>query len=77
MTTETLNYRRERLTRGWLDLHHDAVAGGWRLAWGPDYAEPDWPGHTYSPDDDDLPSDYPDPTDSEALVEWGRRHFGP
>jgi hypothetical protein len=52
------NYRRERLTRGWLDLCYDAEAGAWRLAWDPDYAEPDWPGHTYSPEDDDLPSDY-------------------
>jgi hypothetical protein len=30
----------------------------------------------YSPEDDDLPSDYPDPADSDALVEWGQRHFG-
>jgi hypothetical protein len=25
--TETLNYRRERLRRGWLDLYHDAEVG--------------------------------------------------
>ena len=77
MTTETVNYRRERLTRGWLDLYQDARTGAWRLAWDPDYGEPDWPGHTYSPDDDDLASDYPDPADSDALIEWGRKHFGP
>ena len=64
---ETLNYRRERLGRGWLDLCHDAELGTWRLSWGPDAGEPDWPGHTYSPEDDDLPSDYPDPADSDAL----------
>jgi hypothetical protein len=75
--TETINYRRERLTRGWLDLQEDAEAGAWHLAWDPDFGEPDWPGHTYSPDDGDLPSDYPYPADSDALVEWGRKHFGP
>jgi hypothetical protein len=77
MTTETKNYRRERLRRGWLDLYEDAEAGAWCLVWGPDFGEPDWPGHTYSPEDDDLPGDYPDPADSGALVEWGRKHFGP
>lgn len=70
-------YRRERLTRGWLDLQQDARAGAWRLAWNPAHGEPDWPGHVYSPDDQDLPSDYPDPADADELVEWGRRHFGP
>lgn len=75
--TETANFRRERLARGWLDLYYDADAGAWRLAWGPDYAEPDWPGHTYSPGDDDLPSDFPAAADFDALVEWGRKHFGP
>jgi hypothetical protein len=29
------------------------------------------------PEDDDLPNDYPDPAEAEALVEWGRKHFGP
>jgi hypothetical protein len=77
MTTQTDDYRRERLTRGWLDLYHDAEAGTWRLAWGPDFAEPDWPGHTYAPEDEDLPTDYPDPADVDALVDWGRKHFGP
>jgi hypothetical protein len=77
MTTETVNYRRERLRRGWLDLYHDAEVGAWVLGWNPDSGEPDWPGHTYSPEDDDLPSDYPDPADADALVDWGRRHFGP
>jgi hypothetical protein len=68
MTTATVNYRRERLTRGWLDLHQDAEAGAWLLSWAPDHGEPDWPGHIYSPEDEDLPSDYPDPRDPEALV---------
>ena len=54
-----------------------AELGAWRLTWNPDFGEPDWPGHTYSPEDDDLPGDYPDAADVEALVEWGRRHFGP
>ena len=58
------------------DLCHDAEAGAWRLSWAPDHAEPDWPGHTYSPEDEDLPSDYPDPSDPDALVGWGTRHFG-
>ena len=58
--TVTVNYRRERLRRGWLDLIEDAEAGVWGLTWAPDFAEPDWPGHTYSPEDGDLPSDYPD-----------------
>jgi len=75
--TVTVNYRRERLRRGWLDLVQDADADVWGLTWAPDFAEPDWPGHTYSPDDGDLPGDYPDPSDAEALVEWGRKHFGP
>ena len=77
MTTQTANYRRERRARGWLALCEDAETGAWRLAWGPDSGEPDWPGHTYAPEDDDLPGDYPEPTDADALVEWGRRHFGP
>jgi len=77
LTTETVNYRRQRLARGWLDLDQDAETRAWRLTWNPDYGEPDWPGHTYSPEDDDLASDYPDPADAEALVEWGRKHFGP
>jgi hypothetical protein len=75
--TVTVNYRRERLARGWLDRYQAAETGAWVLAWAPAFGEPDWPGHTYTPEDDDLPSDYPDPSDAEALVEWGRRHFGP
>jgi hypothetical protein len=74
---ETGTYRRERLTRGWLDLYYDPAAGAWRIAWDPDSGEPDWPGHTYKPHDDDLPGDYPDPADVEALLKWGRKHFGP
>jgi hypothetical protein len=31
----------------------------------------------YSPEDDDLPSDYPDPADSDALVEWGKDTSAP
>jgi hypothetical protein len=74
---ETAVYQRERLTRGWIVLCQDADTGAWRLAWDPDGGEPDWPGHVYSPEDDDLPDDYPDPGDVDALVGWGRRHFGP
>jgi hypothetical protein len=70
------NYRRERVSRGNLDLSRDDKTGKWQLAWAPDYGEPDWPGHTYSPDDEDLPGDYPDTSDADALVEWGQRHFG-
>ena len=77
MTTTTGTYRRERLGRGWLDLYRDGETGEWGLAWAPDFGEPDWPGHTYAPDDQDLPGDYPDPGDVEALVDWGRKHFGP
>lgn len=77
MTTETVNCRRERLVRGWLDLYSDMETGEWRLSWEPDQGEPDWPGHTYLPIDGDLPDDYPDPHDSDALIEWGRNHFGP
>jgi hypothetical protein len=77
MTTATVNFRRERLRRGWLDLYQHTEGGGWSVAWNADLGEPDWPGHTYSPEDDDLPGDYPDPADAEALVEWGRKHFGP
>ena len=71
------NYRRDGSHAGGWTSATTLKAGAWRLAWDPDYAEPDWPGHTYSPEDDDLPSDYPDPSDSDALVEWGRKHFGP
>lgn len=74
--TETANYRRERLARGNLDLYRDSHAAEWLLSWAPDLGEPDWPGHTYSPADDDLPSDYPDPSDLDALVGWGTKHFG-
>lgn len=70
-------YRRERLARGWLDMFHDPELGAWVLAWDPDCGEPDWPGHKYSPEDGDLPPDYPDPADDDALVAWGRKHFGP
>jgi hypothetical protein len=74
---ETHTYRRERLRRGWLDLYHDRETGAWVVAWNPGSGEPDWPGYTYLPEDDDLPSDYPDPADVEALVGWGLKHFGP
>ena len=74
---ETHTYRRERLRRGWLDLYQDGETGVWVVAWNPDSGEPDWPGYTYMPEDDDLPSDYPDPADVEALVGWGVKHFGP
>jgi hypothetical protein len=75
--TVTVNYRRERLGRGWLDLAQDPDGAAWGLTWNPDFGEPDWPGHTYSREDGDLPADFPDPADAEALVEWGRKHFGP
>jgi len=77
MTTATVSYRRERLRRGWLDLFQQAEDRAWSLGWNPDFGEPDWPGHTYAPEDDDLPGDYPNPADVEALLEWGRKHFGP
>jgi hypothetical protein len=75
--TVAVNFRRERLARGWLDLFQHAEAGPWGVAWDPDSGEPDWPGHIYSPHDDDLPSDYPNPAEAEAVAEWGRKHFGP
>ena len=74
---ETAVYQRERLSRGWIVLCQDADTGAWRLAWDPDGGEPDWPGHVYSPEDHDLPDDYPDPADVDSLVDWARRHFGP
>src|SRR5262245_22038928 len=77
MTTATVNYRRERLRRGWLDLFQHAEGEAWGFVWNPDFGEPDWPGHTYSAEDDDLPADYPDKTDAEALVEWVRKHSAP
>jgi hypothetical protein len=77
MSTQTVDFRRTRLARGWLDLYEDTDAGAWGLIWAPDLGEPDWPGHTYAPTDEDLPSDYPDPVDAEALLGWGTRHFGP
>jgi hypothetical protein len=75
--TETVTHRRERLRRGRLELYPYGDVGEWGLAWSPDYGEPDWPGHTYWPEDEDLPNDYPDRADADALVEWARRHFGP
>jgi hypothetical protein len=71
------DYRRERLTRGNIDLYRDGESLNWLLSWAPDQGEPDWPGHTYAPDDDDPPSDYPDASDPGALLAWGRKHFGP
>ena len=71
------NYRTEYLLRGNLDLRRDGQTGKWRLAWSPHDGEPDWPGHSYSPGDKDLPSDYPPADDLTALIDWGRRHFGP
>lgn len=71
------NHRRERLSRGNIDLYRDPDTVQWLLSWAPDLGEPDWPGHTYEPDSDDRPSDYPDPSDPTALLEWGKRHFGP
>jgi hypothetical protein len=77
MGSGSSEYRMERLTRGNLDLNLDAATGLWILSWRPHYGEPDWPGHTYSPGDKDLPSDFPAPDDVEALLAWGRSHFGP
>jgi hypothetical protein len=71
------DYRTEHLMRGNLDLRRNAETGTWRLAWSPHYGEPDWPGHCYSPGDWDLPGDYPPADDLDALIKWGRRHFGP
>jgi hypothetical protein len=71
------DYRTERLSRGNLDLNLDGDTGRWLLSWRPHYGEPDWPGHTYSAGDKDLPEDYPASDDVEALIEWGRSHFGP
>lgn len=76
MIETATTYRRERLTRGWLDLFQNPGVGAWGLSWAPDHGEPDWPGHIYSPEDDDLPNDYPDPSDADALVAWGTKHFG-
>jgi hypothetical protein len=73
----TDDYRTERLGRGNLDLQQNAETGEWSLSWNPDHGEPDWPGHTYSPGDDDLPDDFPGPDDPDALIAWGRGHFGP
>lgn len=71
------DYRTEYLMRGNLDLRRDTETGKWRLAWSPHDGEPDWPGRCYSPGDQDLPSDYPPADDLDALIKWGRRHFGP
>lgn len=77
ITDYRTDYRRERLTRGNLDLYRDRESVSWFLSWAPDLGEPDWPGHTYAPDDEHRPSDYPDASDLDALIEWGRKHFGP
>ena len=70
------DYRTEYLMRDNLDLRRDET-GMWRLAWSPHDGEPDWPGKFYSPSDSDLPSDYPSADNPDALIKWGRRHFGP
>jgi hypothetical protein len=71
------DYRRERLTRGNIDLYRNPETVNWLLSWAPDQGEPDWPGHTYVPDAPDAPTDYPDASDVDALLAWGRKHFGP
>ena len=43
MATATVNFRRERLRRGWLDLYQHVEGGAWGVAWNPDFGEPDWP----------------------------------
>jgi hypothetical protein len=44
--------------------------GFWLVSWDPDEGHPDFPGHTYSPKDPHLPSDYPglDITASSAVA---------
>jgi hypothetical protein len=69
------DYRRKRLTNGWIDLNRDDE-GIWRISWEPDPGHEDWPGRTYSPADADLPSDYPGPHDPDALLAWGRARWG-
>ena len=68
------DYRRERLSDGWLDLRRDAE-GVWRLRWTPDKSHPGYPGTTFSPGDAYLPSDHPGFDDPDALIAWGRKQF--
>ncbi len=69
-------YRRERLSHGWLDLQRDDN-GKWSIRWAPDEGHPDHPGHTYKAGDEQLPDDYPESDDPDALIAWGKKRFGP
>jgi len=75
--TGTVTYRRQRLTRGWLDLYRHADAGAWGLAWARTPANPIGRDTRTRRKTTICPATYPDPADAEALVDWGRKHFGP
>ncbi len=64
--------RTVRLTRGSIDFWREDEADPWRLSWLPDEGQPE----VFSPGEP-LPDDYPDPSDLNALIEWGTGRFGP
>ena len=47
----------------------------WRITWRPERGHKDYPGHTYSPQDSNLPSGYPKSQDPGVLMTWAINHF--
>lgn len=61
---------------GWVDLFQ-RNDGKWFLRHRPKMVDPDpYTGHTYGPDDSDLPEDYPGGADRDALLVWARQKWG-
>ena len=47
----------------------------WRVTWRPERGHKDYPGHTFSPKDRDLPHDYPRTQNPDDLMAWAVNRF--
>jgi hypothetical protein len=64
----------EQLTRGWIRVwqRDDSV---WGVRFEPYQGDPDYPGVTYTPNDELRPADFPDQYDPDALLGWARKRW--
>ncbi len=68
------DYRSEQVTRGSISVWH-REDGTWGVSFEPHEGDPEYPGVTYTPEDELRPPDFPTEYDPEALMAWAKERW--